>query len=34
MYSSEQLKPHDPDHLFDDLSQTEDVARKLLQPDP
>ena len=31
MYSSDQLRPHEPDHLFDDLSQTEEVARRLLQ---
>jgi hypothetical protein len=31
VYSSDQLKPHNPDHLFEDLSQTEEVARRLLQ---
>ncbi len=31
VYSREQLSPHVPDHLFDDLSQTEDVASRLLQ---
>lgn len=31
VYSAAQLKPHEPDHLFDDLSQTADVAGKLLQ---
>ncbi len=29
MYSSSQLKPHSPDHLFDDLSATNDVYELL-----
>jgi phosphoglycolate phosphatase len=29
IYSREQLLPHDPDHLFDDLSQTEDVSGRI-----
>lgn len=33
VYSRDQLKPHNPDHLFEDLSQTEEVARRLLQTD-
>lgn len=31
VYSRDQLSPHEPDHLFDDLSATEDVAVRLLQ---
>lgn len=31
VYSREQLSPHDPDHLFDDLRQTDEVVRRLLQ---
>ncbi len=29
VYSSEQLSPHSPDHLFDDLSMTEQVLQAL-----
>ena len=30
-YSSAELNPHEPDHLFEDLSRTTHVAEKLLQ---
>ena len=31
VYTRDQLSPHAPDHLFDDLSDTEKVAERLLQ---
>lgn len=31
VYSREQLSPHSPDHLFDDLSETDTVISRLLQ---
>ena len=30
-YSSAELSPHEPDHLFEDLSRTVHVAEKLLE---
>ncbi len=33
IYSLDELSPHEPDHLFDDLSDTADVATKLLLRD-
>jgi phosphoglycolate phosphatase len=31
VYTRDQLSPHTPDHLFDDLSDTEQVAERLLR---
>lgn len=31
VYSRDQLSLHDPDHLFDDFRQTEEVAQRLLE---